>query len=1311
MDKIWAILLIVLGIIGALFGANYLIDNLGQGGPDSGLNEPEKATVTLDVDKNPFNPSRGEKIKITVKTDKAIDANIYLAYSDQPGTPNHLMPLEKSLVRIPANTESEGYQIEWDGTDSATGKLLRPGSHYKIAVKEETKNNDGAYDEKNITISGIIEGYDRTALLENWQEKIEIGFTEQTPAGTYKKTLINPQDPPLETNFFPVPATEDVDIFFPGYPELGKIGFEVRPVPGTDELFELEMTLDYSDYFKREIIEPQTIKGQIEIQFGLPYDSPPPIELVIHLNESGAILYKTGSTELGEYLAQLSGEKGWGLIPITDGTPQAIQEEILRQYRGEKVEIPLALTIGPFKNLLLIGWHDSIPFYDETGVLGKNDKEEFDEERILDQVYYGNIDDDPFVELSVGRIPFSGADNLRAYFEAASKREPSEEPYIYVASNGPIYRQQDVGEFEGKNLDQQQLNNAFIRKQFLYTGYSPEFDDPSNGFFVDNVNAAVISGFRAIDDFTNCEMGDTESSSNYPTDFSFVFHKACDPIVTANFLSGPNIVVLTKKDAFEDTVKSYIYSTLSQKIPGRFKAGDSFKDYINLAVASEFNEAEKYYALYGDPSNIVRTNGALFDPNKRVKMNLEGEEITLEMPRLDPNDFFSLGKDKPFSEKEIENIKAGNFAVADATILEKDTPFVTNATKRTPSETYVLVLDKDGYADNDEPYTELMLVTRTDQPQRQLSPMQEPQDIYQKDTQKGFKFPEFKRAAIEIWRGATHAEVLEGLIDGTYAGKTQVNGVEYDTYMVELSGNIIYTESGEAFYPGFLDSSGTVEITQNKDNSLNFEVTLSSLEKTKNAQESNVTLNPKHLRFDSYKLVFENQKTGATDAEPLYSGLSKTSETITKGPLPDSKVSGFDTISLYGEKSSFGSFDFMGKPILSARIRDDEGNLLLGQEIEMQNTLGFLNYPNSTVTLELYNRQNEEGYSEVLFKITGVDDLSPLAENKVILLQTTDDSPNKGMITPSVTQAVRKILEEKPTLKEKFPDPKNVLLLDGDWAKVFFGHFVEGAYFFSNRLTLVPFSYGLDKDFDSVKNAFLNADFANSDYEGKKLFRAKTASGTEFEIDAGLGFLTGGTYVGDDQKQDEQSDSRFYFQFDLEDLFTLMKEGAGEGNYYTLSIDGFKDGFEKPPAPEPFTGPPDFIGPPSPEEEIEQEPVSVLIEQIFVGGQKIEHGETWNFRQIVKTGEEAIVVNFSTSIHPFAKAELFSGDEKLTERSFGDLSEAYEPGQPIPFSPIVKPLKELLNAEGKLALSVKVTDNESQTYQSKLSEIEIELTE
>jgi hypothetical protein len=127
----------------------------------------------------------------------------------------------------------------------------------------------------------------------------------------------------------------------------------------------------------------------------------------------GTIVVKRGST-INSFASSLAKTKNWNLLEVTSSNPQDIRNNIIQLYNQDS-----------FTFLLILGDESQIPIYDEdllksyivsTG-FGFNGELIHKEENDLDSLYYANMDNDLYIELAVGRLPFTNPADLEKYYQ------------------------------------------------------------------------------------------------------------------------------------------------------------------------------------------------------------------------------------------------------------------------------------------------------------------------------------------------------------------------------------------------------------------------------------------------------------------------------------------------------------------------------------------------------------------------------------------------------------------------------------------------------------------------------------------------------------------------------------------------------------------------------------------------------------------------------------------------------------------------------------------------------------------------------
>jgi len=1190
-------------------------------------------------------------------------------------------------------------QIFWDGKDN-TGKNVEAGNYFVFAEKKDDKK---AVAIASLTIRNYDDTRDREKLIRDnpWPHEIEVGLTPNLREITIERPVVNTNtsyhpDLGLEIKEFTKPEFYHIQVAVESTtnftsqnqllsPNDERISVKVLDVDGKgeygpDDPFTMFLTLNFNDYFDDYFKQkkPLPAKKEFTILIDTVFEKlSEPIKVTVYLNESGLILYKSNESvssdvdapiesfeptegnstdeSVPEIIKKMALKRGWDILGVESNDPTTIQTLIQEKYDAKK-----------FTHLLIVGSVEDIPFIDEQGLLGEKY-----ENQVLDSAYYGNMDSDPFIELSVGRLPTTRYSNVEVYFEGLDNFETQEQNYVYVTGTE---NKCEISSIEGFPTDEK--NKAFIRKQFLFTGNGPDFDEVE-GFDVYQKRFKVAEtdvGQRVYDNFS------TECFENRDSIGSIANNTACDfsEIRGIPFSTFSNIVLIERES--ENQCSDETTLEFSEYSPPKYYSllnfdpffanptiGVSLRDFLNSLIS--LNQAPVYHALMGDPSNIVNAHKKSQQQNQRTHVKLESDEqkIVISMPKLNLNDFFFLGNDSPFKEAEIDMIKEGHFAIADAKIIETSYPFVTDASKNRNGLNYGLILDGD-LTTNDQ---NVIILQNFD---GKIGPQDKPvKAVFGKD----FKFEEYyTRLALEVY--STSGPIMEVRQAYRYhsfdkkvvmeEGEREIDGEIYNFHTLRLG-----DPGDNSLHPNYLDSTGTIIIENTDETKRKFKINL-EIEATYIEDDAEYNT---HLKFDSYTIFLEDSSS-EKESKIVVEDFKvdwRTDQTEQTAEFDLMELEGYDQISVYGNTNKFTGFDFLSKPILTGKIRNKQKALLTGKTLEFENELGFLQFSDSSLVVTIFERENELGFSDVLSQVIEVNNVRALKEDKVILVETTN--ADHEAITFSVRETVKTILEENPKLKDKFTNPLNVLLINGDYSFDFSVIFTENVLFFSNGLSLSPHRYynrfeGHGKSFKGVKETLKATDKSKLTTTAK----SRSSNGQQFEIDMGLYFF------GDEQ---EEANNGFGFELDLEDLFRLIESKIGD-DIYRLEIEGFEQNFEE--AEVAVIEPIDDIPTNEIEEINETENLTVTIARIDVGALE------WNRENPIdlsKHRQKTVSVYFSTNASSFKDATLFNPANTLFGQfiSFESIK-TYIPGESYS---ITTPLGNLLNSENnQIEFTISISD-------------------
>ncbi|MCX6818657.1 MAG: C25 family cysteine peptidase, partial [Candidatus Aenigmarchaeota archaeon] len=119
------------------------------------------------------------------------------------------------------------------------------------------------------------------------------------------------------------------------------------------------------------------------------------------INTSGGfILTGEALKAVAEDVAKL---KKWDVLIVNTSNPIEIRKQIVSFTEHKNYEY-----------MLILGDDNIIPI-EKDGILDKKYLPNEELQNALDELFYGNIDNDDFVELSVGRIPLNNKDQIMNY--------------------------------------------------------------------------------------------------------------------------------------------------------------------------------------------------------------------------------------------------------------------------------------------------------------------------------------------------------------------------------------------------------------------------------------------------------------------------------------------------------------------------------------------------------------------------------------------------------------------------------------------------------------------------------------------------------------------------------------------------------------------------------------------------------------------------------------------------------------------------------------------------------------------------------
>ena len=346
-----------------------------------------------------------------------------------------------------------------------------------------------------------------------------------------------------------------------------------------------------------------------------------------YTNPKGIVMVKKDSN-VEKTANEIADERNYVLLSIENSNPSAIQSKI-----KETVE-----EYPTIKYLLIIGTDGQIPLRDHQGLIRNGDA-------VLDSLFYGNMDEDIFVELSVGRIPFDTESDVKNYLEELTIKGSKNYSVFY-----PIY---------DKVSDADASMGICLSKEFSNT---TTYTSPSKNNLIGFLGNAKVLAITTHGSPGSWAVG---GNSFFLENDIPDLHSNRPVIISDSCLSAQELGPAFLKKGSGAFIGAYFETgdfgaekmlTLSKKIFHGNSLGDSLRDYLNYSIAiSTINKKFKYqptesplatmdaynslapdYApdytivLFGDPRMTIQPPSS-FLPESTIKK--QNNEVVIEIPK------------------------------------------------------------------------------------------------------------------------------------------------------------------------------------------------------------------------------------------------------------------------------------------------------------------------------------------------------------------------------------------------------------------------------------------------------------------------------------------------------------------------------------------------------------------------------------------------------------------------------------------------------------------------------------------------------
>jgi hypothetical protein len=359
--------------------------------------------------------------------------------------------------------------------------------------------------------------------------------------------------------------------------------------------------------------------------------------------KTGLVLVQKNSG-LEEISKEIAAGKGWRFVSIVMENnhidfAKKVKQKIVEEYTKEK-----------FNYLLIVGTDKNIPLLDSNWDIFSSESLGEEQVPVLDSLYYGDVDDDGFIELAVGRLPFSSAEDVSSYFNEL--KTEGEKVYLVSATNaGYQFCECELEEVVFDcSCDAQEI---CLSETFggVYYEANPDKEEISKMLQESKYFSIFTHGDRdlwCLGDWNEWCPRQFYASElpNMGQNKPVVLSSAC---LTAQHLG----VEALRKGAVafigsypEGAIEGEGY-TFATYLLGGESIGNSFKEHLNLAIANKIVRDSRYgdilnidvkervtpsgytYVLYGDPSlelpkSVVKLNKISFKKeDEKIKILIQ----------------------------------------------------------------------------------------------------------------------------------------------------------------------------------------------------------------------------------------------------------------------------------------------------------------------------------------------------------------------------------------------------------------------------------------------------------------------------------------------------------------------------------------------------------------------------------------------------------------------------------------------------------------------------------------------------------------
>ncbi len=310
----------------------------------------------------------------------------------------------------------------------------------------------------------------------------------------------------------------------------------------------------------------------------------------------------------------------------------------------------------PFNYLFIVADENEIPMEDEFGLIPIKDPLDTKNE-ILDNAIYGNIDSDPFLELSVGRLPSSDYNYVSEYFLQNLKYVPPENPLFSF-----------IGNYDTN--DPIKISKEQVLLYYPFTGMSPNknysADLQGNNNLIFKPDVDKFNEITDRSDYITVLTHGTPEGLLYDGNALYKYIPKADKqiMIVATSCStssefGKNVLIKNVRNYFGGLQITYNgkneFSLTTNQKP-RITIGAAYRDYINGALIDVNRSFE--FILYGDPSNLIDASN--LEQSSKPKTIFSENEVQIIMPSFDVSTVLAY-LSTALTPNEMAEMSKGNF--------------------------------------------------------------------------------------------------------------------------------------------------------------------------------------------------------------------------------------------------------------------------------------------------------------------------------------------------------------------------------------------------------------------------------------------------------------------------------------------------------------------------------------------------------------------------------------------------------------------------------------------------------------------------